>query len=139
MEIVSLYDKAKAENWTKDAFLLEVAKIPGVYVPSFYRHEYNEDGTLSAIVPLNGAPETVTKRIVENLDEAFWPTKMIVPSTEIVHDRANLEVFRGCIRGCRFCQAGFSCRPVRKKSPEVLFRQAVETLEEQYSKIVLPT
>ena len=130
VEIVSLYDKAKAENWTKDAFLLEVAKIPGVYVPSFYRHEYNEDGTLSAIVPLSGAPETVTKRIVENLDEAFWPTKMIVPSTEIVHDRANLEVFRGCIRGCRFCQAGFSCRPVRKKSPEVLFRQAVETLED---------
>ncbi len=129
VEIVSLYDKAKAEGWSKDAFLLEVAKIPGVYVPSFYRHEYNEDGTLSAIVPLNGAPEKVTKRIVENLDDAYWPTKMIVPSTEIVHDRANLEVFRGCIRGCRFCQAGFSCRPVRKKSPDVLYRQAVETME----------
>ena len=98
-------------------------------MPSFYRHEYNEDGTLSAIVPLNGAPKVVTKRIVEDLDSAYWPTKMIVPSTEIVHDRANLEVFRGCIRGCRFCQAGFSCRPVRKKSPEVLYRQAVETLE----------
>ena len=130
VEIVSLYDKAKAENWSKETFLLEVSKIPGVYVPSFYRHEYHADGTLSAIVPLNGAPKTVTKRIVENLDEAFWPTKMIVPSTEIVHDRANLEVFRGCIRGCRFCQAGFSCRPVRKKSPEVLYRQAVETLED---------
>ena len=130
VEIVSLYDKAKAENWTKDKFLLEVAKIPGVYVPSFYRHEYNDDGTLAAIVPLNGAPEKVTKRIVEDLDNAYWPTKMIVPSTEIVHDRANLEVFRGCIRGCRFCQAGFSCRPVRKKSPEVLYRQAVECMED---------
>ena len=130
VEIVALYDKAKAEGWSKEAFLLEVSKIPGVYVPSFYRHEYNPDGTLSAIVPLNGAPKKVTKRIVENLDEAYWPTKMIVPSTEIVHDRANLEVFRGCIRGCRFCQAGFSCRPVRKKSPEVLYRQAVETLED---------
>ena len=128
VEILELYDRAKAEGWSKDAFLLEVSKIDGVYVPSFYRHEYNEDGTLAAIVPLNGAPETVTKRIVEDLDNAYWPTKMIVPSTEIVHDRANLEVFRGCIRGCRFCQAGFSCRPVRKKSPEVLYRQAVETL-----------
>ena len=130
VEIVSLYDRAKAENWSKDTFLHEVAKIPGVYVPSFYRHEYNHDGTLSAIVPLEGAPKTVTKRIVEDLDSAYWPTKMIVPSTEIVHDRANLEVFRGCIRGCRFCQAGFSCRPVRKKSAEVLYRQAVETLED---------
>ena len=130
VEIVSLYDKAKAEGWSKDQFLTEVAKIPGVYVPSFYRHEYNEDGTLAAIVPLNGAPEKITKRIIENLDEAYWPTKMIVPSTEIVHDRANLEVFRGCIRGCRFCQAGFSCRPVRKKSPEVLYRQAIETMED---------
>ena len=130
VEIVALYDRAKAEDWTKDQFLLEVSKIPGVYVPSFYRHDYNEDGTLSAIVPLNGAPEKITKRIIEDLDSAYWPTKMIVPSTEIVHDRANLEVFRGCIRGCRFCQAGFSCRPVRKKSPEVLYRQAVETMED---------
>lgn len=129
VEIVSLYDRAKAGGWDKETFLKEVAKIPGVYVPSFYRHEYNEDGTLQAVVPLNGAPETVTKRIVEDLDNAYFPTKMIVPSTEIVHDRANLEAFRGCIRGCRFCQAGFSCRPVRKKSPEVLYRQAVETLE----------
>ena len=129
VEIVSLYDRAKAEGWSKDAFLHAVAKIPGVYVPSFYRHEYNPDGTLAAVVPLEGAPETVTKRIVEELDSAYFPTKLIVPSTEIVHDRANLEVFRGCIRGCRFCQAGFSCRPVRKKSPEVLYRQAVETLE----------
>jgi len=128
VEIVSLYDRAKAEQWTKEQFLLEVSKIPGVYVPSFYRHEYHEDGTLKAIVPLNGAPEKVTKRIVEDLDKAYWPTKMIVPSTEIVHDRANLEVFRGCIRGCRFCQAGFSCRPVRKKSPDVLYRQAMETM-----------
>ena len=128
VEIVSLYDRAKTEDWTKDRFLLEVSKIPGVYVPSFYRHEYNENGTLSAIIPENGASMTVTKRIIEDLDNTYWPTKMIVPSTEIVHDRANLEVFRGCIRGCRFCQAGFSCRPVRKKSPDVLYRQAVETM-----------
>ncbi len=127
-EIINLYDRAKREGWTKEAFLLAVSKIPGIYVPSFYRHEYNEDGTLKQIVALNGAPEVITKRIVENLDTAYYPTKMIVPSTEIVHDRANLEVFRGCIRGCRFCQAGFSCRPVRRKSAEVLFKQAVDTL-----------
>lgn len=130
VEIVSLYDRAKAETWTKEAFLKEVSKIPGIYVPSFYEHQYHDDGTLASIVPLNDAPARVTKRIVEDLDSAYWPTKTIVPSTEIVHDRANLEVFRGCIRGCRFCQAGFSCRPVRKKSPEVLYRQAVETMED---------
>ena len=131
VEIVSLYDKAKAEGWTKDAFLLEVSKIPGVYVPGFYEHRYHEDGTLAEIIPLvEGIPTKFTKRIVENLDTAYWPTKMIVPSTEIVHDRANLEVFRGCIRGCRFCQAGFSCRPVRRKSAKVLFDQAVETMED---------
>ncbi len=128
-EVVALYDRAKAENWSKDAYLQAVAKIDGVYVPSFYEHRYNDDGTLAAITALNGAPEKVTKRIVEDLDSAYWPTDMIVPSTEIVHDRANLEVFRGCIRGCRFCQAGFTYRPVRKKSPKVLFRQAVDTLE----------
>ena len=130
VEIVSLYDRAKLEGWSKEAFLQEVSKIPGVYVPGFYRHEYNADGTLTAIVPLNGAPKKITKRIIEDLDNAYFPTRMIVPSTEIVHDRANLEVFRGCIRGCRFCQAGYSCRPVRKKSPEVLYRQAVEMLED---------
>lgn len=129
VEIVSLYQQAKAEGWSKEQFLLEVSKIPGVYVPSFYDVSYHEDGTISAVEPKNGAPAVVTKRIVEDLDKAYFPTKMIVPSTEIVHDRANLEVFRGCIRGCRFCQAGFSCRPVRKKSPEVLYRQAVEIME----------
>ena len=129
VEIVSLYQKAKQEAWSKEQFLWGVSKIQGVYVPSFYTPEYNPDGTLKAVIAREGAPKVVTKRIVENLDTAYFPTKMIVPSTEIVHDRANLEVFRGCIRGCRFCQAGFSCRPVRKKSPEVLYRQAVEVLE----------
>ena len=129
-EIVRLYDHAKAEGWTKDRFLREVSKIDGVYVPSFYEHIYNEDGTLKKIKVKAGAPQTVTKRIIEDLDRAYYPTKMIVPSTEIVHDRANLEVFRGCIRGCRFCQAGFSCRPVRKKSAEVLSQQAKEIMED---------
>jgi len=129
-EIIALYDRAKAEEWSKEQFLLEVSRIPGIYVPSFYVHEYNADGTLASVKALHDAPEVITKRIVENLDTAYYPTKMIVPSTEIVHDRANLEVFRGCIRGCRFCQAGFSCRPVRKKSAEVLLQQAKDTLED---------
>ena len=98
-------------------------------MPSFYTHQYDDQGVLRAVIPVNDAPEVVTKRIVENLDTAYFPTEMIVPSTEIVHDRANLEVFRGCIRGCRFCQAGFSCRPVRKKSPEVLYDQARQLME----------
>lgn len=130
VEIVSLYDRAKHEGWSKENFLREVAKIPGIYVPSFYEHTYNADGTLASINARNGAPAKVTKRIIEDLDSAYFPTKMIVPSTEIVHDRANLEVFRGCIRGCRFCQAGFSCRPVRRKSADVLYQQAVETLND---------
>ncbi len=129
VEIISLYDRAKAEGWSKEAFLEEVSKISGVYVPSFYEHTYNEDGTLKEIIAKEGAPTKLTKRIVQDLDHAYFPTKMIVPSTEIVHDRANLELFRGCIRGCRFCQAGFSCRPVRKKSPDLLYSQAMECLE----------
>ena len=129
-EILNLYDKAKAEDWTKERFLKEVSKIPGIYVPSFYSPVYDAEGRLMEVTAYNDAPTTITKRIVEDLDSAYYPTKMIVPSTEIVHDRANLEVFRGCIRGCRFCQAGFSCRPVRRKSAEVLFRQAKEMLED---------
>ena len=130
VEIVALYDRAKAEGWTKEAFLLEVSKIEGVYVPGFYEHIYNEDGTLKEIVAQEGQPSVHTKRIVEDLDKAYYPTKMIVPSTEIVHDRTNIELFRGCIRGCRFCQAGYSCRPVRRKSAEVAYRQAVESLQD---------
>ena len=129
VEILNCYRQAKLSGWSKEQFLTEVAKIPGVYVPKFYTPHYREDGVLLSVTAADGAPETIRKRIVENLDEAYFPVKMIVPSTEIVHDRANLEVFRGCIRGCRFCQAGFSCRPVRKKSPGVLYRQAREVME----------
>jgi len=128
-EILKLYDQAKAEDWSKEKFLWEVSRIPGIYVPSFYEHVYGEDGKLLQVIPREGAPKVVTKRIIEDLDTAYYPTNPIVPSTEIVHDRANLEVFRGCIRGCRFCQAGFSCRPVRRKSAQVLYRQATEILE----------
>ena len=129
-EILECYRNAKKKGLTKAEFLREAAKIEGVYVPSLYEHRYNEDGTLAAIIPAEGAPEKVTKRIVEDLDKAYFPVKTIVPTTEIVHDRCNLEVFRGCIRGCRFCQAGMVCRPVRRKSPQVLKEQAIASLED---------
>ena len=128
-EILTLYRRAKRECWPKETFLQAVSKIEGVYVPSLYTHTYHPDGTLAAITPRDGAPEKVTKRIMQKLDDALYPTDIIVPNTEIVHDRSNLEVMRGCIRGCRFCQAGFTYRPVRPRSPEVLYRQAVESLE----------
>ena len=128
-EVLELYRAAKREDWSKDRFLLEVSKLDGIYVPSFYEHHYYENGTLKSITPKNGAPMKVTKRIVQNLDDALYPTDIIIPNTEIVHDRSNLEVMRGCIRGCRFCQAGFTYRPVRPRSAELLLKQAVESLE----------
>lgn len=129
VEIVNCYRDAKRRGLTKEEFLRNVSKIPGVYVPSFYEHKYNPDGTLAAIVPLPGAPEKATKRIVQDLDRAYYPVEPIVQSTEIVHDRQNLEVMRGCIRGCRFCQAGYTYRPVRPRTPETLYDQAVRSLE----------
>ena len=129
-EIIDCYRQAKKDGCTKQEFLLRVSKIDGVYVPAFYEHTYNEDGTLAAITPKNGAPARVRKRIMQDMDKSYFPTKTIVPSTEIVHDRTNLEIFRGCIRGCRFCQAGFCYRPVRAKSVDTLCRQAIESLED---------
>ncbi len=128
IELMDLYRTAKQEKWQKDRFLKEASKIEGVYVPSFYEHIYGEDGALREIRALDGAPKTVKKRIVQSFDDSFFPVDGIVPSTEIVHDRANLEVFRGCIRGCRFCQAGYCYRPVRPRNADTLLRQAQQVL-----------
>mgnify|MGYP003816606927 FL=1 len=128
-ELLALLRTAKAGGWTKQRFLLEAAKIGGVYVPSLYAPEYNGDGTVRRIRRLPGAPEVVTKRIVEDLDSAPYPLNPVVPSTEVVQDRASIELFRGCIRGCRFCQAGHIYRPVRAKKPETLVAQGKALLE----------
>ncbi len=127
VEIVRLYINMKKEGrYTKSAFLHEAARtIKGVYVPSLYTVEYNEDGTIKAYTPVyDDIPAVVEKRIIKDLDKVPFPDYAIMPYSEVVHDRIMLEVFRGCIRGCRFCQAGIIYRPVREKSPDVLNKQA---------------
>ena len=125
IELIDLYRECKRDGVSKEDFLLKAAKIEGVYVPSLYSVEYNDDKTVKAITPkFDGVPATVKKRVMKDLDSTFYPDKFVTPFIEIIHDRAVQEVFRGCIRGCRFCQAGFIYRPVREKSPEVVNRQA---------------
>ena len=124
LEVIELYRKCRDNNETKEVFLRKAAQIEGVYVPSLYDVEYNEDNTVRAIVPKVGAPAKIRKRIIKDLDNCFYHENFVTPFVEIVHDRAVQEVFRGCIRGCRFCQAGFIYRPVREKSPEIVNRQA---------------
>lgn len=123
LEVIDLYKKYK-DSGDKSAFLKEAAKIEGVYVPSLYDVSYNENGTISSVTPKEDAPKTVKKRIIKDLDSCFYPDNFVTPYIEIVHDRAVQEIFRGCIRGCRFCQAGYIYRPVREKSPDVINKQA---------------
>ncbi len=126
VEICKLYTKMRDDGtYTRSAFLREAVKIEGVYIPSLYDVTYNADGTIKEYVPLcDGLPMKIKKRIVSDLDDAPYPDKLIMPYIETVHDRIVLEVYRGCIRGCRFCQAGMVYRPIREKSPEKLCEQA---------------
>ena len=130
VELIELHRQARREGWSKHEFLVCAAQIPGVYVPSLYDVVYNDDGTVKSITANEGAPKVALKRIMRDMDKAYYPTKTIVPSTEIVQDRVSLELFRGCIRGCRFCQAGYVYRPVRNRSEELLRGYAVEAVED---------
>ena len=138
VELIELHRKARKEGWSKAKFLHRAAQVPGLYVPSLYEVDYNEDGTVREIRPQDGAPKVVRKRIVEDMDKSYYPAKTIVPSTEIVQDRVTLELFRGCIRGCRFCQAGYVYRPVRNRSKDLCVCYGVEACNDSgYQEVTL--
>lgn len=123
LELMDLYNEMKKQGATRKEFLKKAAHIEGIYVPSLYRFNYKEDGTIDNVEALEDAPETVKKRIIKDFDKVYYPENFVVPFTEIVHDRASVEVLRGCIRGCRFCQAGFIYRPFREKHSDTICRE----------------
>ena len=138
VELLELHRRARREGWSKAAFLRQAARLDGIYVPSLYDVTYHDDGTVKAITPRDGAPAVVTKRIVHDMDKAYFPTQTIVPSTEIVQDRVMLELFRGCIRGCRFCQAGYVYRPVRSRSRDLCAQYCLEACNDSgYQEVTL--
>ncbi len=128
-ELLALLRTAKAEGWTKHEFLEKAAQIGGVLVPSFYDPVLRDDCTIDHFKVDPAAPDRVTKRVITDMNAVHFPLSPIVPSTEVVHDRVNLELFRGCVRGCRFCQAGHTYRPIRAKSPELLAEQGKALLK----------
>ena len=129
VEVLELLRECKKSGASKQEFLLKAMNIRGVYVPSFYKDSYNPDGTLNELLPLNGAPQKIKKSVVADMNECFYPDNFVVPFINIVHDRAVEEIFRGCIRGCRFCQAGFTYRPIREKSVETINAQARQLIK----------
>ncbi len=140
-EFIDVYKAEKAAGFLggKQGLLEKVAAIPGTYIPSFYEPHYDEKGHFSGLAILNeAAPATIEKRIVEDIEHVHYPTHPVVPYLDIVHDRAVLELFRGCTRGCRFCQAGMLYRPVRERTPERLLEMAKEIIKNTgYSEISL--
>ncbi|MBR5508158.1 MAG: TIGR03960 family B12-binding radical SAM protein [Clostridia bacterium] len=130
LEIIDVYKEWKKEKKSRFEFLKMISGIEGVYVPSFYEISYNDDGTVKSIdTKYDFVPKKVRKRIIKDLDKVYYPEKFVVPFIEIVHDRIMLEVFRGCLRGCRFCQAGMIYRPVREKMPQTLLDSAQKLID----------
>ncbi|MDU5080616.1 TIGR03960 family B12-binding radical SAM protein [Tissierella carlieri] len=130
LEILKLYREEKEKEWNREQFLKEVAKLEGIYVPKFYDIIYNDDGTIKERVALDEVvPKVIKKRMIKDLDSMFVPEKMIVPFIETVHDRVVMEIFRGCTRGCRFCQAGMIYRPIREKSVDKIVELADKLVE----------
>ena len=137
-EIVDCLRKTKAESLSKQDFLNASAQIPGVYIPSLYDVCYNEDDTIKSITPQKHAKFPVEKRIIKDLNSSFYPVNAIVPSTAIVHDRVSLELFRGCRRGCKFCQAGHVNGPVRARDVKTLAKLGIDALKNSgYNEIAL--
>jgi len=129
IEVIDLFKVYKERGGSRQEFLYKVAHIPGVYVPSLYNVTYNDDGTINSIVPKEShIPHNIQKRVIQDFDNVYYPTKFIVPYMDIIHDRAVLEIFRGCTRGCRFCQAGMIYRPVREKSVKRLEKLAKDII-----------
>ncbi|MBE6042830.1 MAG: TIGR03960 family B12-binding radical SAM protein [Clostridium thermopalmarium] len=129
-EVLDLYQECKKKGLSKKEFLREAVKIRGIYVPSLYEVSYHEDGTIKEFKPkYKDVPEKVTKAVIRNIDEVDFPDKLIVPYGEIVHDRVTVETFRGCTRGCRFCQAGMIYRPVREKTTDKIMEQVGKLLK----------
>ncbi len=129
-EVFDLYKKAKKEGISRAEFLRELSHIPGMYVPSLYEVSYKEDGTIQSMTPkYNDVPAVIKKEMCTELSDAFYPTKPVVPYSKITQDRVVLEVMRGCIRGCRFCQAGQLYKPLREKDVEHLKKLAIESLK----------
>ncbi len=123
--IMELYKEHKKNGGTRDEFLYKLLDVPGMYVPKYYDVEYKDNGEIASFTPNDPkAPKTIKKVIITDMDSVYYPPKMLVPLIETVHDRVTLELFRGCIRGCRFCQAGFVYRPVREKNYQTLIKQA---------------
>ncbi|MGQ9498045.1 MAG: TIGR03960 family B12-binding radical SAM protein [Desulfotomaculales bacterium] len=128
-EFVDCFIAAREQGLGRRDLLLKLAAVPGAYVPALYRVTYRNDGSIDSIIPVDkGVPYRVRRRLVQDLDAVPFPTRPVVPYLSPVHDRAVLEVFRGCTRGCRFCQAGMIYRPVRERAPEKLLNLAEELL-----------